>query len=150
MDAPIAQSPPPELFTLAVDAWTQPFWDAARAHQLTACKCGSCGQFRMPPTPFCPNCQSQAVEWPKLSGHGRIYSFTIVERAILPDMEAHLPYVPAVVTLPDAGDVRLVSNIVGCPVSAVAIDAAVEAVWEDREDGVSVVRFVLSGRGRDE
>jgi uncharacterized OB-fold protein len=144
MDARIAKPPPPELFQFAADAWTQPFWDAAKSHRLTACRCAACGRFRMPPTAFCPNCRSQDVEWPTLSGRGVIYSFTIVERAVVPGMAAHLPYVPAVIELPDAGGLRLISNIVGVPVGEIRIGAAVRAVWDDRADGVSLVRFVLA------
>lgn len=145
MDARIAKPPPPELFQFAADAWTRPFWDAAAAHRLTACQCGSCGRFRMPPTPFCPNCRSQEVLWPELSGRGVIYSFTIVERAVLPSMAAHLPYVPAVIELPDAGGIRLVSSLVDCPVGEIRIGAPVQAAWQDLPDGATLVRFRLAG-----
>jgi uncharacterized OB-fold protein len=99
----------------------------------------------MPPTAFCPNCRSQEVRWPELSGRGVIYSFTVVERAVIPSMAAHLPYVPAVIELPDAGGVRLISNVVGVPIGDIRIGAEVEAVWDDRADGVSLVRFALAG-----
>jgi uncharacterized OB-fold protein len=141
MDERIAQNPPPEFFELAVDTWTKPYWDAAREHRLTACRCTACGRFRMPPTPFCPYCRSQAVDWPTLSGRGRIFSFTIVERAPIPG--ALLPYAPAIIELPDAQGVRLVSNIVDCAVGDIAADAEVEVAWQDREDGVSIARFRL-------
>jgi uncharacterized OB-fold protein len=143
MQQVLAKSPPPELFQFAADSWTQPFWDAAKAHRLTACQCGACGRFRMPPTPFCPNCRSQSVEWPTLSGRGLIYSFTIVTRAVVPAMEAYLPYAPAVIELPDAGGVRLISNVVGAPLTEIRIGAEVHATWEDREDGHTLVRFAL-------
>ena len=96
---PTAKRPPPELFKLSTNAWTQPFWDAAANHTLVAARCAHCGHFRMPPTPFCPRCQSQRIDWPVLSGRGEVYSYTVVERAILPGMEPHLPYVPAIITL---------------------------------------------------
>ena len=111
----IARHPPPELFKLATNAWTQPFWDATARHELVAARCADCGTFRMPPTPFCPCCQSQSIDWNVLSGRGEVYSYTIVERAILPGMGAHLPYVPAVISLEGAGGTRLVSNVVDVP-----------------------------------
>jgi uncharacterized OB-fold protein len=141
----IALAPPDELFQLDTDPWTAPYWDAARKHQLVAPKCGACGTFRMPPQPFCPHCNSQALEWERLSGRGVIYSFTIVNVAIIPAMRDHVPYVPAVVTLPDAGGIRIISNIVGCPVEAVRIDTELEVCWHHRDDGVVVPRFRLAG-----
>jgi uncharacterized OB-fold protein len=146
MDARIANPPPPELLQFAADAWTEPFWEAAKARRLTACQCGACGRFRMPPTAFCPNCRSQEARWPVLSGRGVIYSFTVVERAVTPTMAAHIPYVPAVIELPDAGGIRLISNIVGAPVGEIRIGGEVHAVFEDRPDGVTLVRFALGAR----
>jgi uncharacterized OB-fold protein len=149
MTAPVVtKSPPPQLFTLAVDTWTQPYWDAAREHHLTACCCAACGTFRMPPTPFCPRCRSQQTRWPTLSGRGTIYSYTIVERAIVPEMEAHLPYAPAVIELEGAGGARLVSNVVGARIEDLKVGAPVNAIWEDRPDGVSIVRFSLDAAPR--
>lgn len=138
----IANFPPPELFQFATDSWTQPFWEAAREHRLTACQCASCGRFRMPPTPFCPNCRSQEVRWPTLSGRGTIFSFTVVERAILPSMAARIPYVPAVIEFEDAPGVRLISAVVGAPLGDIRIGGEVHAVWEDLE-AASLVRFAL-------
>ena len=138
----IARRPPPELFKLATNAWTQPFWDATARHELVAARCVDCGTFRMPPTPFCPCCQSQAIDWNVLSGRGEVYSYTIVERAILPGMEAHLPYVPAVISLEGAGGARLVSNVVDVRLDALRVGMQVQVVWDDMPQlGVALPRF---------
>ncbi len=144
---PIAKRPPPELFKLSTNAWTQPFWDATARHVLVVAQCAGCGRFRMPPTPFCPHCQSQAIDWRTLSGRGTVYSYTVVERAILPGMDAHLPYVPAVVELEGAGGARLISNVVEVEVADMRIGMAVQVVWDDVPDiGVAVPRFVPVAR----
>ncbi len=144
---PIAKRPPPELFKLSTNAWTAPFWAATARHVLLAARCAQCGSFRMPPTPFCPCCQSQKITWTPLSGQGEVYSYTIVERAIMPGMEAHLPYVPAVITLDGAGGARLISNVVDLEVAAIRIGMRVQVVWDDLPDGsVSVPRFVALTR----
>jgi uncharacterized OB-fold protein len=137
----LAKRPPPDLFKLATNAWTQPFWDAAAQHRLVVAQCGTCGTCRMPPTPFCPACQSQQIDWKTLSGLGEIYSYTIVDRAILPGMADHLPYVPAVITLEGGGGVRLISKVVDVELADLAIGMPVHVVWDDLREGVAVPRF---------
>lgn len=144
MNTRISKFPPSQLFRFASDQWSDPFWEAARAHKLTACQCAECDQFRMPPSPFCPNCLSQNVVWPELSGRGVVFSFTIVERAVIAEVKDNIPYVPALIALPDAPGVRLTTAIVGAPVHQIAIDAEVTVVWEDLADGHSLPRFTLS------
>lgn len=143
----IARRPPPELFKLSTNAWTQPFWDATAQHSLVAACCSDCGHFRMPPTPFCPCCQSQRITWTPLSGRGEVYAYTIVERAIMPGMDAHLPYVPAVITLEGGGGTRLISNVVDVEVADIRVGLPVRVVWDDVVgQGVAVPRFVPDPR----
>ena len=144
---PIAKRPPPELFKLSSNAWTQPFWEATAGHKLVVARCTHCGSFRMPPTPFCPKCQSQSIDWPTLSGRGTVYSYTVVERAILPGMEAHLPYVPAVIELEGAGGARLISNVVDVEVGAISVGMPVSLLWDDHASGVALPRFAPLGSG---
>jgi uncharacterized OB-fold protein len=59
-------------------------------------------------------------------------------------MEAHIPFVPAVVELPDADGVRLVSNIVDTPIAAIHIGMPVTLVWRRTSDGTPVPRFRAS------
>jgi uncharacterized OB-fold protein len=143
----IAVAPPAALFDLAVDRWTAPFWEAAREHRLVAARCADCGAFRMPATPFCPGCLSQAIDWTELSGLGTVFSYTVVRRAITPEMEGALPYVPALIDLDGAPGARLIAAVVGVPVEAVTVGARVRVSWEDRPDGVSVPRFTLVPAG---
>lgn len=139
----IANRPPDIGFALATDRWTAPFWDAVAAHRLTAPRCTTCGHFRMPPTPFCPYCRAQAVDWVELPGTGRIYSYTIVERATLPGTEGHIPYVPAVVSLDGGCGIRLITNIVDSPIDGIAIGAPVTVVFDPVGEAI-VPRFRLT------
>ncbi|MFQ3359457.1 MAG: putative OB-fold protein [Porticoccaceae bacterium] len=59
-------------------------------------------------------------------------------------MEESLPYVPALVTLSDAPTIRLISNIVDVPISAISVGAEVRVVWNHLPDGVVVPRFTLA------
>ncbi|MFE9096768.1 Zn-ribbon domain-containing OB-fold protein [Streptomyces sp. NPDC007264] len=109
MSAVRAQALPGDRVHITTDSATEPFWQAAKERRLVACECADCGHFRMPPTPFCPECQSTAVDWVRLSGQGEVYSFTVIHGFPgLPDVTM----VAAVVDLPDAPGARLVSNII--------------------------------------
>lgn len=137
----IAQRPPEVFATVVADRVTAPFWQAAREGHLTCAQCGNCGRFRMPPTPFCPNCLSEAVDWPRLPGTGSVYSYTVVERTAVPGTEHCIPYVVAVVALDGAEPARLIANIVESPVEAIAIGTRVTAVFDPVSDEAAIPRF---------
>jgi hypothetical protein len=105
----LATTLPGEHVRIAVNKDTEPFWRAAKERRLVAPQCADCQTFRLPPTPFCPNCQSKTVNWVELSGAATVYTFAVVHGVPgLPD----LVLVPAVLDLPDAPGARLVSNVV--------------------------------------
>lgn len=141
----VTLSPPTTHFHLETDRWTEPFWRATAEHRLQIPRCGACGRFRMPPSAYCPACQSQAVDWVTVPGTGTIYSFTLITNPPFPEAAAHVPYAPAVVELDGAPGVRLVSAVVGAPLEQVAIGAKVSLVWQDLPEGVSLPRFKLEG-----
>jgi uncharacterized protein len=149
MPADVTKAPPADLFTLVVDQWTQPFWDACREHRLVVPRCADCATTRFPPGPFCPNCRSQRIDWIELPGTGTVYSYTVVSRSLTPEMDDSLPYAPAVIELDGADGRRLISAVVGAPLESVRVDARVRVLWEDRADGVTVPRFVLAEEARD-
>ncbi|BBZ14859.1 Zn-ribbon domain-containing OB-fold protein [Mycobacterium branderi] len=135
MSAPLATPAttlPGQHVRIAVNKHTEPFWQAAQQRRLVAPRCTDCGTFRLPPTPFCPACQSTAVTWVQLSGQATVYSFAVVHGIPgLPD----LTLVPAVVDLPDAPGARLVSNIVGIAPSDVTIGMTVRVDFSPITDG---------------
>lgn len=130
--------PAEELIRLTPDVYTQVFWDAAVEHRLVVPRCTSCGTFRLPPSAFCWKCQSQDVEWVEQSGRGTVYSFTIVWHPLLPDLADSVPYVPAVVELPDTNGCRLVGAMVDARPSDMHVGMEVELVWRDVREGETV------------
>ena len=76
-----------------------------------------------PPSPFCWKCRAQDVDWVEHDGNGTVYSFTIIRHAVIPNVAEALPFVAAVVELPDTNACRLIGNIV------VGIVGAVVAGW---------------------
>lgn len=134
---------PPDTFVkIAPDQWTQPFWDAAREHRLVCARCRECGRFRMPPSPFCPHCRSQAIDWPELSGEGTVFTYTVVTHPVLPELQPSVPYGVVAVTLPDADGVRLVGNVVGIDSDDLRVGLPVRVQWADIGSGITVPRFV--------
>jgi uncharacterized protein len=118
-----------------------PFWEGAKRHELLIQKCRDCGNIRFYPRSICPHCLSYETDWGKVSGRGRIYSFTVSYRARSPEFKADVPYNVAIVELEEG--VRLMSNIVGCKNEVLRIGLPVEVVFEDVTPAVTIPKFKL-------
>jgi uncharacterized OB-fold protein len=143
----VAGTPPESVIELTPNEWTLPYWEAAAEHRLVIPRCTGCGTYRMPPSPFCHVCRMQDIEWVEQPGHGEVYSFTVIRHGVIPDVKEALPFVAAVVELPETGGVRLVANIVECEPEAVHIGMAVDLVWNDVREGVSIPCFRPASSG---
>ncbi|MFM8305157.1 MAG: Zn-ribbon domain-containing OB-fold protein [Actinomycetota bacterium] len=140
-EEPYTKLPPAELIALTPDVFTAPFWAAAAEHRLVVPRCTSCGTYRFPPSAFCYACRAQDVEWVEQSGRGTLYSYTVIRHPILPEVSDSVPYIPAVVELPDTGGVRLVANLVDVRPSEVRFGMDLLLVWRNVADGVTVPTF---------
>jgi uncharacterized OB-fold protein len=136
-----AGAPTADIANISSDSWTEHFWAGARDHKLICARCAACGTYRMPPTPFCPKCNSQDTLWPEMSGRATVYSFTVVRHPVTPDLISSVPYVLAVVELDDAPGARLFTNIVECDPDSVRVGQAVEVAWDDVGGDVTIPRF---------
>lgn len=117
---------------------TQAFWDATAEGTLLLYRCNECESFIWYPRLFCPDCSSRDIGTVAASGRGTIYSYTIVQRGQGRWREAS-PYVVAFVELEEGP--RMLTNIVDCDVSALAIDQAVEVTFDDTGEGTALPRF---------
>lgn len=106
---------------------TAEFWDGCADRRFVLPRCDDCGDFVWYPRRFCPFCRSAAVTATEVSGHGSVYSFTVLRRGVGPFRDA-APYVLAVVEL-DEGP-RLMTNIVGVDPTSVTIGQHVRVVYE--------------------
>lgn len=132
---------PGEFIKISTNTWTEPFWKAGQQDKLVVCQCAKCKTQRIPPTPFCPNCQSQEVEWPELSGRGKVYSYSICHRSPYPGLAPDATYAPVIVELDDAPGIRLISNVIDCTVEEVKIGMPVQVLWNPIQDGWKVPIF---------
>ncbi len=116
-----------------------PFWRAARAHQLVAPKCQSCGRVFFYPRAVCPFDWSSDIEWLALSGRGVIYTYTVVRQAAHPAFAERVPYVLALIDL--AEGIRIMSQVAAHP-DAIRIGMPVVVRFEDVNEEVSLPFFV--------
>lgn len=120
-------------------ASSQPFWDAARRHELQLQRCGSCGAVVFYPRELCSECLSSELSWIEASGRGTVYSYTIAEAPTHPAFAEDVPYIVAIVELAEGP--RLTTNIVGCEPAAMHIGMPVVATYDDVTPDMTLVKF---------
>jgi uncharacterized protein len=117
-----------------------PWWEALRRHELVVQRCAACGVWRHPPSPVCAACHATDARFERVSGRGRVFSWTVVHHPVHPALADRVPYNVVLVELPDAGCVRLVTNLVDVAPDDVRVGLDVEVVFEDLDD-VTLPRF---------
>ncbi|GAA3678377.1 OB-fold domain-containing protein [Nonomuraea antimicrobica] len=112
-----AEALPPYPLRPAVNQDTAFFWDGVKQGELRIQACADCGELRHPPGPLCPRCRSADRGHTVASGLGTLFSYVVHHHPPVPGRE--VPFVVGVVELPEG--VRMVGNVVGCPVGEVEI-----------------------------
>lgn len=105
-----------------------PFWTAASEGKLVIPRCARCGHHEWIPQEFCSSCGAWSLTWEPVSGHGVVYSFSIVHAAQVPELQT--PYVLAIVRLDEGVD--LLTNIVDCNAGDVRIGMPVTVKFMQR------------------
>lgn len=116
----------------------QAFWDACQRHELSLQRCQDCGDLRLP-SPICPDCLSMSSEWVRVSGRAKVYTWVVIYQRYHPAFAEDIPYNVAMVELAEGP--RLITNIVGCSNEDIHIGMAVEVVFEDVTDEVTLPKF---------
>lgn len=117
---------------------TEPFWEATREGRLALPRCDECGTVIWYPRRFCPSCRSSSVSWFDASGHGTVYSFTVVRKA--PGAwSGSAPYVIAYVEL-DEGP-RILTNVVDVDPDDVVVGLPVTVTFDPTPEGQAIARF---------
>jgi uncharacterized OB-fold protein len=121
------------------DEISAPFFDGARDSKLMLQHCSACDRWSFPVRERCPNCFAARLQWRQASGHGTLYTFTIMHQVMNPGFASAVPYNVAQVDL--AEGVRMTSNIVGVPNDQLRIGMQLEAIFEDVGDNVRLPKF---------
>lgn len=93
-------------------AASQPFWDACEREQLMLPCCEACGKLFYYPRIHCPHCSSRALDWQRLAGRGRVFSFTHVAVSFHgAAWDSQLPYTVVLVTLEEGP--QMLTRLIG-------------------------------------
>ena len=116
-----------------------PFFEALKKHELHIQRCKDCKEFYFYPRTQCPHCLSENTEWVKVSGKGKVYSFTICERPGNPAFANDTPYNVAIIELNEG--VRMMSQVIDCENKDIKCDMPVEVVFKDTTPEISLPYF---------
>jgi len=131
---------------------TAPFWEGAARGELRMQQCTDTGRLVFPPRATSPFGQRREPTWVTVSGRGTIWSFVVPHPPLLPQFAEVAPYNVVLVELEEDPTVRLIGNLVEAPggsigqidPASIEIGASVRAVFEEPEDGVAMLRWVLA------
>lgn len=120
---------------------TAGYWEGVDQEELRLKHCADCGRFLHPRRIACSNCASLHLEWRRVSGRGRVYTFSQVFRAPRPEMRASIPYFVGIVEL-DEG-VHLFTRLFPEPGAQVCIGAPVDVDFRYLEVGGKLPVFIV-------
>jgi uncharacterized protein len=118
----------------AGDGLDREYWEGTRLHELRIQRCNACRGWQWGPEWICHRCHSFDLGFEAVEGTGVLFATERVWHPVHPALVDAVPYVVALVELPQADGVRVVGNLIGDPLVDVAIGAAVTAVFEDHDD----------------
>ncbi|MBM0205696.1 OB-fold domain-containing protein [Micromonospora sp. STR1s_5] len=108
----------------------EPFFAALRAGKLAFPRCSDCHRFHWYPMKMCPHCRSAELVWTPMTGHGRLFSWTVVRHPFDSAQGPAPPFVVGLVEFEEAPGVRLVTNVVDSEASELAIGVDLEPVLD--------------------
>jgi uncharacterized OB-fold protein len=111
-----------------------PYWEGLREGVLKVQRNPRTGAWQFPPQWIAYDDHGFELDWVAVAPRGVIYSWTRVWHPVHPALKDACPYIVVVVELPQAGNVRMLGNLLGDPRQDVPIGAAVDAVFEHHED----------------
>lgn len=114
------------------------FYGYCKRHELRFQRCSDCQTWRHMPRESCRHCGSFNWTWERSSGIGKIFSWTVIHRALHPGFSDDLPYAAVVVEL-DEG-VRVVSQV-NLDVADLRVGLLVEVVFEDVTPDTTLHKF---------
>lgn len=131
---PLSAAEPFRMPPLLTDL-NREFWTSGASGELRLMRCQACRRYLHPPTPVCRYCLCRETAYEPVSGDGTVASFSVNRHQWAPTATRE-PYVVGLVQLAEQDDLRLITNIVDCPVEDVRIGMPVRVVFRAFEDVV--------------
>lgn len=104
----------------------RPYYEGLEQGELRATACPVCGTFYWYPPEILPCHPSHEPEWRAVSPVGDVYSFTTIERSLLPGADAHsVPHTIIMMHPDDAPGVRIIGLLDGDDASSIACGSRV-------------------------
>lgn len=122
-----------------VTALTEPYWAGCREQELRLQQCDACGQYQFYPRSICSHCGHNELTWRRVSGRGRVASFSVVRR---PMSEAYPA--PTVIALVDLAEgPRMMSSLADADPDSLAIGQAVAVDFAEWSEDIFMPVFRL-------
>lgn len=115
-----------------LDDTNTPYWTGGEHGELRFWRCQDCGYWLHPPGIRCPACLSKSLAVEAASGKAVVHTYTINHQNWMPGPE--LPYVVAIVELPEQEGLRITTNLVDIAPDDVEFGMPVEVTFEHHDD----------------
>jgi uncharacterized OB-fold protein len=123
----------------AITEENRPFWEGCQQEKLLLQYCERCQHYQFYPRLYCMQCGFEGLRWREVSGHGVIYSYTIIHQNKSPEFTNDTPYNVALVQLEEGP--RMLSSIVDIAPEELHVDLPVSVVFEKVTESISLPRF---------
>lgn len=124
-------------------AETRRFWQAGFRGELVLPHCPHCSRYFFPPPPRCQVCLSPQLQWERVSGYGRLRSWTDVYLDAISGLSA--PFTIAEVELSEQKDLVLVALVRASAATDLSVDQDVQVVFGDDVDGCRFPEVIPAG-----
>lgn len=120
------------------DQATDFYWKAAARGKLEILRCRGCRRFVHYPREDCPSCGAKELAPEPVSGRGTVYTFTIAHHA---GAGIEVPFALVLVELEEQPGLRVLANLLDCPLEEVRVGMAVEVTFQAVAEGVTLPQF---------
>ena len=108
------------------------FWKGGAEGELRFLRCQDCKYYIHPPSPLCPECLGKSLTAEAVSGRAHVLTYTINHQLWVPGVP--LPYAIAIVEIVEQQGLRLMTNIVDCPLDEIEIGMPVRVRFEQYDE----------------
>jgi len=108
---------------------TKPFWNACKEGIFLIQQCLACRRFQYHYRGFCCHCWSDQVVDVPIDGSGTVWTYTVIERHRMPAFNALVPYVVALIELPQG--IKVLANVINCDPDSISIGTRVHLTFVD-------------------